>query len=208
MKKIENIIFDLGGVVLNIDYELTVQAFVENGLSRFPDIYSQLSQTHLFDDYETGKITTDAFIAHIRTLAPELSRAQIVSSWNAMLLDLPLQKIVFIDNLKSRFKTFLFSNTNQLHEAAFNGEVERVTGQPTLDSFFQKVYLSHKIGYRKPHREGFELILSDNKLVPEHTLFIDDSPQHIEGAQQLGLQTLFLHKDKDLITELSALLNG
>src|SRR5690606_12598 len=114
---------------------------------------------------------------------------------------------VWIQALRPRYKTFVFSNTNDLHETAFNREVKRVTGADDLSSFFDRVYLSHKIGYRKPHPEGFRMILADNNLHPAATLFIDDSPQHIAGARQLGLQTLYLPGGSNLQTELSAILN-
>lgn len=207
MNTIENIIFDLGGVVLNIDYHLTTRAFTEKGIPHFEQLYSQLSQSHLFDDYETGKIDTAAFIARLTATAPGLQPEEVVHSWNAMLLDLPADRIAWIQALRPRYKTFVFSNTNDLHETAFNREVKRVTGADDLSAFFDRVYLSHKIGYRKPHPEGFRMILADNNLHPAATLFIDDSPQHIAGARQLGLQTLYLPGGSNLQTELSAILN-
>ncbi len=207
MNIIENIIFDLGGVVLNIDYHLTTRAFAEMGVPHFEQLYSQLSQSHIFDDYETGKIDTVAFIARLATTAPGLQPEAVIRAWNAMLLDLPADRIAWIQALRPRYKTFVFSNTNALHETAFNREVKRATGAEDLSAFFDRVYLSHKTGYRKPHREGFEMILNDNNLHPPATLFIDDSPQHIAGARQLGLQTLYLPKGSNLQTELSAILN-
>lgn len=207
MAQIQNIIFDFGGVILNIDYHKTEQAFIQSGLTAFSQLYSQLQQTDIFDLFETGKITTEQFIEAIQQVAPNLSASNIIDSWNAMLLDLPLDKIKWIQQLRPNYKTFLFSNTNAVHETAFNKEVMRVTEQPTLDSFFDKVYLSHQIGLRKPHVHGFQHILSEQNIDAAHTLFIDDSPQHIEGAQKLGLQTLYLPKGKDLETELSLLLN-
>lgn len=207
MHPIENIIFDLGGVILNIDYHLTSGAFIRNGVAHFDQLYSQLSQSHLFDDYETGKISTATFLRKLLLTAPGLQSGQAIQSWNAMLQDLPADRLAWVHALRPKYKTYIFSNTNALHEAAFNREVKNITGSDDLSPFFDKVYLSHKIGHRKPHPQGFELILAENKLQPSATLFIDDSPQHIAGAQQLGLQTLYLPKGKDLQTELSAILN-
>jgi putative hydrolase of the HAD superfamily len=72
--------------------------------------------------------------------------------------------------------------------------LSRNHGMPSLAVFFDKVYFSHRVGLRKPMPEIFELILNSNGLKPEHTLFIDDSPQHIAAAQKLGIQTIFLEQ--------------
>lgn len=206
MQNIQNIIFDLGGVILNIDYLLTEKAFIELGFTDFPKLYSQLQQSNLFDLYETGKISTDYFIESIKQHQPNLKNEQIINAWNAMLLDLPLERLEYIKLLQQHFNVFLFSNTNELHEAAFNQEVKRVTQQESLDPFFDEVFLSHKIGFRKPNKDGFLHIINKQKLDIANTLFVDDSPQHIQGAQELGLQTLYLPKGKYLTEELPKLI--
>jgi HAD superfamily hydrolase (TIGR01509 family) len=208
MSNIKNIIFDLGGVILNIDYHRTTHAFVEKGVTSFAELYSQLAQLQLFDDYETGRVSTATFIYTLQQWAPHLTQEDIIMAWNAMLLDLPADKIEWIQTLRGQFKVFLFSNTNELHEIAFNQEVQRVLQTPSLDNYFDKVYLSHKIGFRKPNPEGFEQILIENGLVATETLFIDDSPQHIAGAARLGIQTLYLPFGKVLKDELLKVLNN
>ncbi len=206
MKNIQYIIFDLGGVILNIDYKKTENAFINYGFETFGEVYSQLSQSLLFDQYETGKISTDIFIDAILKTAPNLTRDNIISAWNAMLLDLPEEKIEFIQSLRRHYKVFLYSNTNEMHETAFNKTVAATLGSSSLDPYFDKVYLSHKIGYRKPNADGFLHILNDQQIPAAATLFIDDSPQHIAGAANLGIQTLYLPKEKQLISELKQLL--
>ena len=98
----------------------------------------------------------------------------------------------YISQITARMPTFLLSNTNAIHLAHFNALLKRHAGEKDLSSFFRKVYLSHEIRMRKPDAEAFQLILDEQELDPASTLFIDDSPQHIESAGKLGLQTLHL----------------
>jgi len=199
MKGIRHIIFDLGGVLINIDYQRTERAFVEAGVSNFAELYSQLQQSDLFDRFETGKIEPDEFIAAMKAASGrEITEAQILDAWNAMLLDFPLRRLQILQQLRLYHDLFLLSNTNAIHEETFNGILMRNHGIPNIGVFFDKVYLSHRVGLRKPMREIFERVLEDNGLKPEHTLFIDDSPQHIAGAQVLGIQTIYLEKGKDI----------
>lgn len=192
---IRHIIFDLGGVILNIDYNLTQKAFVDIGITNFDDIYSQLSQTSLFDELEKGNIGKEEFVAELKKVTPvHITESQIITAWNAMLLDFPLRRLQILQQLRLHYDLFLLSNTNEIHEAEFNRILMDVNGIPNIGTFFDKVYLSHRVGLRKPMKEIFERVLTDNTLDPNKTLFIDDSPQHIESAKALGIQTIYLEK--------------
>ncbi len=192
---IKHIIFDLGGVLLNIDYNRTEQAFVDLGITDFPELYSQLQQTSLFDDYETGKISTEDFVKAMQEKSSvPLTAKQITGAWNAMLGDFPLRRLQILQQLRNYYDLLLLSNTNHIHEQAFNKILLEQHGIPHIGTFFDKVYLSHKVGMRKPDVVIFEKILNDNELRPEHTLFIDDSPQHVEGAQKAGIRAIHLAK--------------
>lgn len=192
---IKHIIFDLGGVLINLDYKLTEKAFESLGLTDFNNIYSQLKQETLFDDWEKGKIEKETFLAGIRAAAGiHLTNEQITKAWNAMLLDFPLRRLQILQQLRLHYDLFLLSNTNEMHEEAFNDILFRAHGIPNIGVFFDKAYLSHRVGMRKPDAEIFRRVLDDNGLKPEHTLFIDDTPQHIEGAKVLGIQTIYLEK--------------
>ena len=193
LKGIQHIIFDLGGVLLNIDYKLTEKAFIETGITNFPELYSQLKQTPLFDQFETGKIDRATFISTLQNASQvPVSETQIINAWNAMLLNYPLRRLQILQQLRIYHSLYLLSNTNEIHEESFNQILMRNHGMPNIGVFFDKVYLSHRVGLRKPMKEIFELVLNENSLQPKHTLFIDDSPQHIEGAKALGIQTIYL----------------
>src|SRR5690606_39186654 len=110
-----------GGVLLNIDYNLTEKAFREAGIENFATIYSQLQQTPVFDDFETGRIDEQTFIQAMQQAAGHLvTQEQIVSAWNAMLLDFPLRRLQLLQQLRHHHDLFLLSNTNSIHETAFN----------------------------------------------------------------------------------------
>lgn len=191
---IRHIIFDLGGVLLNIDYNLTEQAFQQLGFNDFSTVYSQLKQEALFDDLETGQISPEIFISRIRVLSGrELEVEKIVNAWNAMLLDLPLRRLQILQQLRLHYDLVLLSNTNEIHEEAFNLITQRQHGI-LIAGFFDKVYFSHRVGMRKPGKEIFERILNENGFTAAHTLFIDDSPQHIDTAKSLGIKTIYLEK--------------
>lgn len=195
IKDIRHIIFDLGGVLLNIDYNLTEQAFIDLGLQNFPEMYSQLKQTNLFDDFETGAINKDSFVASLKEkLGGDTKPEDIINAWNAMLLDFPKKRLQLLEQLRGHYDLILLSNTNEIHEAGFNKILESACGYNNIGLFFDKVYLSHKAGMRKPNTDIFEKIINDNELSREHTLFIDDSPQHIEGAKKAGIKTIWLKK--------------
>jgi HAD superfamily hydrolase (TIGR01509 family) len=202
IKGIKHIIFDLGGVLLNIDYSLTEKAFEAAGIPDFNNLYSQLQQSDLFDRLETGKIPAEEFVAAMQhASAINLTEEQVTNAWNAMLLDFPVRRLQILQQLRLYHDLFLLSNTNEIHEKTFNGILMRSHGIPTIGVFFDKVYYSHRVGLRKPNKEIFEMVLNDNGIKATDTLFIDDSPQHIEGAKQVGIQTIFLEKGMTIETD-------
>lgn len=195
-QNIEAIIFDLGGVLLNIDYQLTERAFAALNIPDFEQHFSQLKQSTLFDELETGKIRADAFCEALRKqTSSQHSNETLITAWNAMLLDFPRRRLQMLQQLRLRYRLFLLSNTNEIHEAAFNQILVQCMGNGEhLAHYFDKVYFSHRIGMRKPNEDVFLHILQENKLKPEETLFIDDSPQHIATAKKLNIKTIWLKK--------------
>jgi HAD superfamily hydrolase (TIGR01509 family) len=195
---VKNIIFDLGGVIINIDYYNTIKAFEQLGIENAEVLYSQHNQTDLFDLLETGKISPTEFYSQLRKITgTKATDQQLQQAWNAMLLDFPQNIIDTLKKAKQKYKTFLLSNTNEIHYDEYTNRLKKQFGIKSLDFLFDKTYLSHQIGLRKPNKEAFELILNENNLQPEETLFIDDSLQHIEGASKVRLKTHWL-KDNNL----------
>jgi glucose-1-phosphatase len=190
--QIKNIIFDLGGVIINIDYNKTINAFIKLGMSNVTGVFSQASQNKTFDKLDKGEISNQEFYAKIKPLFPKpISEQEMETAWNAMLLDIPPRRIALLKELKKKYKLFLLSNTNDIHFPVFQTQLKKQEGL-FLEDLFNNTYYSHKIGMRKPDKEVFQLILKENNIFGEETLFIDDSEQHIVGAKKLGIKTLHL----------------
>lgn len=201
--KYKNIIFDLGGVLLNIDYSLATKAFSDLGLTDFDKLFSKAHQTKLFDLYEKGQISSEAFRDHVKScFNTPIDDSTIDKAWNAMLLDFPPERFHLLLQLKTKHRIFLLSNTNEIHIQYINNYLQETFGIPDLSGYFEKVYLSYEVGMRKPDAEIFELVLSENNLDPNETLFIDDSIQHIEGAKKLGIHTYWLDVKTDSVMHL------
>ena len=192
MRKIRNIIFDLGGVILNIDLKQTELAFAELGVGNFKEYYTLQAATPLFEDLELGRITPKIFYDEFRKLAKlPLTDEQIRTAWNALLVNFPAERIDWLKNIKSKYNIFLLSNTNEIHFEAFTGMFEEQIGGKFDDQFIG-AYYSFRTGLRKPSKEPYEEILKREQLTAAETLFIDDSIQNIEGAACVGLQTCYL----------------
>lgn len=200
MRGIKNIIFDLGGVLLNIDYQLTNRAFTDLGVKNFTELYSQFHTDTLFGDLETGRVSEEEFIARLRPHLPaSVTSQQIIAAWNAMLLDYPLARLQLLQQLRLHYNLYLLSNTNAIHLREVNAILERSRGIPSLAAFFDRSYYSHLIGLRKPEKEAYQLILDENNLRPEETLFIDDTLPNIDAAQKLGIQVIHLQAPKTVL---------
>ena len=193
MQEIKNIIFDLGGVLLNVDYHKTADAFKLLGAKQFDEFYSQANANHLFEALETGEITESDFYQSIGQYCSNGTTIdQIQAAWNAILLDFRKESLESLERLKSNYNLYLLSNTNSIHVTAFNQILKAETGRSSLDEFFVKSYYSHIIQKRKPYADTYQWVLSDSNLVAGETLFIDDSVNNIKGAAEVGIKTHLL----------------
>jgi len=189
--KIKNIIFDFGGVLFEIDYHLPVQEFAKLGYPAFADIYTQAAQNEIFDRLETGKIGNEDFMQYLHNHVSGSTRKQVDDAWNSILLHIMPEQVEEVRKIKKQgYRTFLLSNTNAIHVAEFERMTDEVMGLDYFKSAFEKVYYSNEIGFKKPYPETFLKVCEWNGLKPEETLFIDDSLQHVKGAQEAGL---FVH---------------
>jgi len=195
---VKNIIFDLGGVILNIDYGQTANAFKKIGVANFDEIYSQAKQVQVFDKLETGELTPDEFREYMKEIVPSLQLSDIDKAWNAMLLDLPASRIDLLKKLKKKYRLFLLSNTNEIHIKCFRKIIDSFYGENIFDAIFENQYYSSEIGMRKPNPECFQYVLEKNGMEPSETLFIDDSIQHVEGARKLKINAYHLIPGEDI----------
>jgi glucose-1-phosphatase len=192
-QNIKHIIFDLGNVILNIDYQATITAFQQLGITNFKDIFSKDKQNTLSDDFETGKVSEQEYLNYLLSLCqPGTTFNQVKEAWNAIILNFPLRRLQLLQQLQIYYDLFLLSNTNITHEQHYNQLLQQTCGYNSLALFFDKIYLSHHIGLRKPDPKAWQLILEQNNLEPQHTLFLDDSIQHIEAAKKLNINCIHI----------------
>ena len=153
----------------------------------------------MFNLLETGKISEDEFVSEIQKSCKNSTEKEIIFAWNKMLLNLPENRIYLLKKLKLEYNIYLLSNTNSIHIKEFE---KRLGKEKYLEFYnlFDKVYYSHQIGHRKPNAEAFQLIIEENNLNSDEVLFIDDSPQHIEGAKKLGINCYHLKEGEDVIS--------
>ncbi|UZR95171.1 HAD family hydrolase [Chondrinema litorale] len=202
MQNIKNVIFDLGGVILNLDFKKTFSAFEALSFKDFTPIFNKVYQYEFVSLYETGKISSEEFRKNLReVLEIDVEDQVLDAAWNAMLLDFPLKNIQFLQEIGKRKRIFVLSNTNDIHKTAAEKILEKEHPGITWDKLFEKSYFSHIMQDRKPNISIFKQVLNENGLLASETLFIDDSIQHVEGAQKAGLHALHL-KDGMSITEL------
>ncbi|OYT10946.1 MAG: hypothetical protein B6I18_06415 [Bacteroidetes bacterium 4572_112] len=194
---IKNIIFDLGGVILNIDFDKAANAFKELGIKNFEDLYSRATQSNLFVDLELGRISDKQFYGAMRELCGiNLSDEQIKTAWNSLLLDFPQNRLELLKELNKNYRCFLLSNTNKIHYDSYQQELRAEHNIDGLEAMFEKCYFSHDIDIRKPDAESFKYVLEQNNLKPEETLFVDDTAINIDTAVDLGIQTLYINVEK------------
>ncbi|RFC53554.1 HAD family hydrolase [Brumimicrobium aurantiacum] len=201
--KIKNIILDLGGVLLNLNYQLTIDAFTALGIKDFQSLYTQANQTDIFNQIEKGEIKDGDFIKGLMSFLPKnTSTEDVTNAWNAMLLNFPAERLAFLKKLKTNYNVVLLSNTNTIHLDYFHKDLKEKHGIESLDDYFDHVYFSCDMGMRKPDSEIFEEVCKKENFTPEETLFIDDSIQHVEGAKAIGINAHLLDVKKTDVIQL------
>jgi glucose-1-phosphatase len=190
LTNIKNIIFDLGNVLYDIRYENIAEVFKTYGITNFEDMYGKMGQVEEIDLFEEGKISPAQFRDFIRTLTTiPLTDNQIDHAWNAIMVDIPMERVQMLIRLKDKYKLYLYSNTNQINCENFERYVVNKFGYNIFETLFIKAYYSHTLHIKKPKPEGFSAILKEQNLNPDETIFIDDLERHIKGAQAAGFRT-------------------
>lgn len=194
MQNIKNIIFDYGNVIFRIDFQRAQQAFINLGIKNVATFFSHSGHHPIFNQFEIGAISSAEFRQAIRDIAdhPSLTDTDIDDAWNSLLIGVPEGNHEALLASKAQYRTFLLSNNNEIH---YNWILDYLKREFAIDSngiFFEMDYYSHLLGMRKPNRDIFEFVLNKHELNVSETLFIDDSPQHVKTATELGLRTHLL----------------
>lgn len=193
MKKIKNIIFDLGNVLLDLDWERTEQAFRDMLQEEYEAALLRYDSERLFELLEVGEITPKEFVRRMQqTTRRAIDEKTIIDSWNTILAELPPARLHWLQKLGRKYNLYLLSNTNAIHIEWLHGYLQERAGMTIHDfnALFIKPYYSFEINLRKPNREIYEYVLADAGLHAEETLFIDDLEENILSARTVGLQTI------------------
>lgn len=195
--KIKNIIFDLGGVVLDIDENIVYKELEKLGIN-VSELPHSKDFTEIMSKFDTGIYTAPTFRKKMKALLglEKMTDEKFDSIWNAMLLDIPHERIEAIEQIRKHYKIFLMSNTNEIHYDLYVRDLQLRFGYNEFDALFNKSYFSFAEHLEKPDPRFFELILDHEHLLPEETLFIDDTAANIKVAKSLGIKTYHIRRDE------------
>lgn len=184
---IKNIIFDLGGVILNLNRERCVNAFRALGADEVLEHITDFSHKGLFGKIELGLISTHAFCNEIRKIVgKEVKDEEIIDAWNSFLVDVPFRRIELLQKLKNNYRVFLLSNTNEMHVQKYEAEIYENTGVK-VHQLFNQLFYSCRIGLSKPSPQIFDYVLHKAGIQAGETVFFDDSHVNIEAALKKGI---------------------
>ena len=204
---IKNIVFDFGGVIADIDREQAVQAFIRLGVKDADRILDKYHQTGIFQELEEGTLTEEAYRNELGKLCGRtLSWEEVQQAWLGFFTGIDVRKLHYLETLRREgYKLYVLSNTNPYVMGWACSERFSSEGKP-LTAYFEKLYLSSKIGCTKPDRRIFEFMLTDSKMQPEETLFVDDGASNIAAGRELGMYTFQPENGSDWRDELAKLL--
>lgn len=203
---IDCIIFDLGKVIIEVNHEETYRAFAK--ICKQPQVaIKEIFEFEDFQLFELGKISEQEFFLRVENLL-FLERDEmdnIVKAWDAMIVGVSLESVHLLNELKKNFSVLALSNTNATHIKTINRYLEDHYHIKDIRELFDKVYYSYELGLSKPNKKIFEYVFTENRLIPERTLFIDDNFENICAARELKLQTIHLLEQTKLAEELNKL---
>jgi len=196
---IRNIIFDLGGVLLDLDVQKTFDAFEKMGLSKEVIMERYNSKGNFFFQFEKGQISANEFRESLRKMiGNSVSNEKIDYAWNEMIRGFKNDTIKLLSALSGKYPVYLLSNTNEIHLPFYSEQFREASGGTILQKYFIETYYSHIIGTRKPEPESFRHVLKEAGIEPTETLFIDDFEENCVSAREIGLVAHQFKPDENL----------
>lgn len=189
MTKIKNIVFDLGGVLIDLSHDQAVRRFEEIGVVDAAQLLDPYEQKGIFLEVENGTITADEYCQKLREhTGKDLSYEEIKHAWLGFIVDVPQYKLDHLLELREHYNVYLLSNTNPIiQEGWARTDQFSAAGRPIGD-YFDKMYTSYEVGVTKPDRKIFDYMIADSGLIPSETLFVDDAKSNVEVGRNLGFQ--------------------
>lgn len=207
MGTIKNLVFDLGGVIVDLDIDRAIERFVEIGVADAGSMMDKYHQKGIFLEIEDGRLDAEEFCNKLSTFSrKKLTLEEVQYAWLGFIKDVPQYKLDFIRGLRSQFKVYLLSNTNPLVMSWARSNAFSRSGMP-IEAYLDKVYASYEIGLVKPDKAIFEHMIEDASLIPSETLFIDDGIANINTANELGFHTYLAKNGMDWRNDISLMAN-
>ena len=197
---IRNLMFDLGGVIIDLDRQSCVDTLVALGDSHADELLGLSMQKGEFMKLEEGKISAADFYNEMRRrIGRPVSANEITDAINELLIGIPVERLRLLRELKQHFKVMLLSNTNSI---MFDTKIADCFAQEGLSvsHYFDDIFLSYRLKACKPHAEIFEKVIAQAQIIPEETLFFDDSQQNLDTAAALGFKTYLVTPDRDILS--------
>ncbi|MAJ51529.1 MAG: hypothetical protein CMB82_07940 [Flammeovirgaceae bacterium] len=203
LKDIETIIFDLGEVIIDLDSKRVIDQFQKYSDKSAKDIIRLISKSQDLVDYEMGKITDTDFCQVVNELlSTELSQTSFEAIWNSFLGNISLDKLHLMLELKKQFKVLILSNTNPIHQRAFDRRVGELIPSKMMSEIVHEAYYSHELGLRKPDLLIYKKVIDLQNLNPTKTLFFDDRIENIIVAQDCGIQAIQVTYSEQILDQL------
>jgi glucose-1-phosphatase len=190
----ENIIFDLGNVIIDIDFSLTFQALAKlsNGYSA-DEIAEIMTDQKIWEDYEKGVFTDAQFRTILKSnlLLNKISDAEIDEAFCALLLPIDPNRIALLKKLSKNHRLFILSNTNQIHFKKVEKMIKEATGTDIIEEeIIECAFLSYEMNLAKPDKAIYKQLMDEAMILPKETLFLDDMLPNVKAAEKLGIKTV------------------
>ena len=200
LEGVDFLIFDLGNVIIDIDYEFSMNELRKLLPEDKHPLVAQFFPSKFHNDYEKGLIGSPEFRDAVRHLYQEnWTDAQIDWVWNSLLREIPQERLDLVARLKEKFGTGILSNTNEIHILKMDEILQEKAGIASMHAFCDHVFLSHEMGLAKPDEAIYEAVIEKIGLPASKVLFFDDLPANLEGAKRVGLQTFHIDHPKALV---------
>ncbi|WP_421764973.1 HAD family hydrolase [Ekhidna sp.] len=200
LQGVDAIIFDFGNVLIDLDYPRVIRRFSEVAKKNTDEIEEMVVTAPVLQQFERGMIDPAEFRAEInKLLGTNMGERQFESIWNSMLKSITKERMDKVLKIGEKYRTYILSNTNIIHEIAYEEMIMEETGKASLRDFVDEVFYSHEIGLRKPNLNCYEYVIDEIDNYPSRMLFLDDRLDNVEAAQIAGMKAVqVLDPDKQL----------
>ena len=194
---LEAVIFDLGGVVFGISFDLAAKSWAESSGAPPQELAEKFQADSHYERFETAEISPEEYRAHVcDILGVQLSPKDFDRGWNSIYLDILPGMESLLSKLRQRLRLVVLTNTNQIHAPIWRARYTKIL------TYFEKVFASHDIEARKPEPEAFQIVLDYLNIDPGKVAFFDDNPDNAQGANAVGINGFVAASRLDVVARL------